>query len=548
MSAEKFGNYVLYELLGRGGMGEVHRAYDTVRKRTVALKRLPVSLARDEAFRKRFRTESEVAARLTEPHVLPVHDYGEIDGRLFLDMRYVQGPDLGSLLSRRGGLPPSQAVGIVEQVAAALDAAHADGLVHRDVKPSNVLVTMADADTPSFAYLTDFGVAQLGGADSSLSSTNATAGTFDYMAPERYTSRRADLLVDVYSLGCVLYEVLAGDKPFPATTLPEAMHAHLNQEPPRLAEVRPDVPAGLDDVIARAMAKDPAERYTSCGAVAVAARAALEQATDTPVPQGAVETVLPTPEPAAAAVATAPAVTKTPDDEPDDEPAPSLPPAAPTLVPARRRPRTPVLVGAGAFVAALAVGGAVLVGTGDAGAPAAAAPAAVVGAPAVSPAADTVVPAIADGAYTGRSSGNEVTVALAVKGGKVAAYLCDGKKIEAWLEGTVSGTTMELSNPKGAAVRVDVTETAALGSMTVGGRTLPFSAERSAPPAGLYSARTGTSRVGWIVLADGEQVGTRKDGEVVSPAPALDPAARTTTVDGQTVQATLVEPAPGAGW
>ncbi len=566
MSAEKFGDYVLYELLGRGGMGEVHRAYDTARKRTVALKRLPASLARDEAFRKRFRTESEVAARLTEPHVLPVHDYGEIDGRLYLDMRYVQGPDLASLLVRRGGLPATQAVGILEQVAAALDAAHADNLVHRDVKPSNVLVLMADADTPSFAYLTDFGVAQIGGADSGLSSTNTTAGTFDYLAPERYTSRRADPLVDVYSLGCVLFEMLAGDKPFPATTLPEAMRAHCTQDPPRLAESDPTVPAALDDVIATAMAKEPDDRYPSCGALAAAARAALDGAACSPAPQAGVVTHVPDATADAGPEATADTASEpTADGAPESTTAPVTEPAEPAAATgpdghpprptrpaepqtARRRPRTPMLVGVAAVFFALVVGGAALTGFGGSDVPAAA-PAAIAPTPSVaSPVADAVVSTVADGAYTGRSSGNEVTVALAVKGGKVAAYLCDGRKIEAWLEGTVIGTTIDLSTPKGAAVRVEVSDTAALGSMTVGGRTLPFSAERSAAPAGLYSARQGTSRIGWIVLADGEQVGIRKDGEAASPAPALDPASRTTTVDGVPLPAAPVEPAPGAGW
>lgn len=546
MAAEKFGDYVLYELLGRGGMGEVHRAYDTTRKRTVALKRLPTALAKDDAFRRRFRVESEVAARLTEPHVLPVHDYGEIDGRLFLDMRYVQGPDLGNFLGRRGALPPEEAVSVVEQVAAALDAAHVDDLVHRDVKPSNVLITLSDEDTPSFAYLTDFGVAQIGGADTGLSTTNATAGTLDYMAPERYLSRRADPLVDVYSLGCVLYEVLTGRKPFPAGSLPEAMHAHLNQLPPRPSERVPGLSPAMDEVVARGMAKNASERFGSCGELAAAARAALTDTAGQPAPRSGHEVPAlgeqPGGDPAADEAvpeAEAKRVVPTPRSGVTREgtvPDPSGPSG-------RRRGRTSLLVGATSVAAAIVVAVIAISGPeqvaspppiGTSSEPVAASPAAVATA--------------ADGMFAGRSSGNEVTVALAVRDGKVAAYLCDGKSIESWFEGTSTGTTVELSNPSGSTVRANLSDEAALGTMTVKGRTLPFSAQRAPAPAGLYSARPGSSRIGWIVLPDGEQVGIRKDGNRVSPAPALDAATRTTMVDGQAVVATPVEPVPGAGW
>lgn len=532
VSTEKFGDYVLDELLGRGGMGEVHRAYDTVRKRTVALKRLPFSLARDEAFRSRFRTESEVAARLSEPHVLPVHDYGEIDGRLYIDIRYVDGPDLGSLLSRRGPLSPDDAVDVLEQVAAALDAAHADGLVHRDVKPSNVLVTLtAEGDRPAFAYLTDFGVAQIGGADTGLSTTNATAGTVDYMAPERYTNRRTDRLVDAYSLGCVLYEMLTGDKPFPAGNLPEAMHAHLHQEPPRASEDRNDVPTALDAVIARAMAKTPVDRHPTCGALAVAAREALTA--PTPVAQADITTDVPPP-PAA------------------PEPV-TVPVAAPVVVPSpRRRPRRRLALSAAAVCALGALAVVPFVspsGTTNASAAPSTAPAPTTAAPtqgwAMAPAVAVPVP---DGAFTGRTSGNEVTVALATKAGKVAAYLCDGAHIEAWLQGTVSGTEVHLTNARGSVVDADLSANTALGTMTVDGRTLPFSAERSAPSAGLYQASSGSSRIGWIILTSGKQVGVRQDGAGSSPAPALDPATMSSVVDGHAVSASRVESSVGTDW
>ncbi|WP_312030082.1 serine/threonine-protein kinase [Actinomycetospora sp. TBRC 11914] len=540
MSTETFGDYELHELLGRGGMGEVHRAYDTVRKRTVALKRLPVSLARDEAFRRRFRTEAEVAARLTEPHVLPVHDYGEIDGRLYLDMRHVEGPDLGSLLAKHGPLGPDEAVDVVGQVAAALDAAHADELVHRDVKPSNVLITLDENERPAFAYLTDFGVAQIGGADTGLSTTNATAGTVDYMAPERYTSRRTDRMVDVYSLGCVLHEALTGDKPFPAASMPEAMHAHLYLEPPRASEGRDGVPTALDEVVAVAMAKDPADRYATCGALASAARAALQQG----VPQADVATAVP------ASAATEPVVPPAVTD-PMPSPAVPAPGGPPPPLTARRRPRRRLALAAGA-VAACALGAVAVVPFASAGTttttPPAAAPAPARPVQTQGWAATPAVAAtVADGAFTGRTSGNEVTVALATKGGHVAAYLCDGKKVEAWFQGTVSGTTVHLTSGDGSLVDADLSADSALGTMTVDGRTLPFSAERSAPPAGLYEASSGSAKIGWIVLANGKQVGILQDGATASPAPALDPATMSTVVDGRPVGAARVEPG-GAAW
>ena len=278
---ERFGPYVLQELIGHGGMGEVYRAFDTVRKRTVALKRLPANLASDAVFQARFRRESEVAARLNDEHVIPIHDFGEIGGRLFIDMRYVEARDLGTIVETGGPLAPARAVRIVSQVAAALDSAHDEGLVHRDVKPSNIL--LRDRRTDDFVYLIDFGIAR--GTDATnLTLAGATVGTMSYMAPERFLEpggggRR----VDVYALGCLLYETLTGHRPFPGEELPIQMYAHLNTPPPRPSLVRPDVPAALDEVVARAMAKSPAARYPSAGELAVAA----ESAVTTPAPQPA---------------------------------------------------------------------------------------------------------------------------------------------------------------------------------------------------------------------------------------------------------------------
>ncbi|MCR6481360.1 protein kinase [Amycolatopsis sp. OK19-0408] len=267
---EQFGPYKIEGLLGRGGMGEVHRAYDTVHDRVVALKLLSDPFVADEAFRARFRRESQIVARLREPHVIPIHAYGEIDDRLYLDMRLVEGRDLKELLAD-GPLEPARAAGIVEQVAGALDAAHADGLVHRDVKPSNVLVTSAD-----FVYLVDFGIARsMSGEGTSITGTGNVIGTLDYMAPERFGEAPITGLVDVYALACVLFECLTGRRPFLAEGAAAQMGAHLNAAPPAPSQERPGLPPALDAVVARGMAKDPAGRYPTAGAFAEAVRAAV---------------------------------------------------------------------------------------------------------------------------------------------------------------------------------------------------------------------------------------------------------------------------------
>ncbi|MGW4486007.1 protein kinase domain-containing protein [Amycolatopsis sp. NPDC004368] len=273
---EQFGPYRIEALLGRGGMGEVHRAYDTAHDRVVALKRLSDAYVADEAFRARFRRESQVVARLREPHVIPIHAYGEIDGRLYLDMRLVEGHDLKDSIAD-GPLTASRAAGLVTQVASALDAAHADGLVHRDVKPSNILVTDGD-----FVYLVDFGIARsMSGTVTSITGTGNVIGTLDYMAPERFGDKPLDGSVDVYALACVFYECLTGHRPFPVDGAVAQMAAHLNSPPPLLSAARRDLPRALDDAVSRGMAKDPADRYPTAGAFAEAVNAALA---DTPGP------------------------------------------------------------------------------------------------------------------------------------------------------------------------------------------------------------------------------------------------------------------------
>jgi serine/threonine protein kinase len=271
-----FGRYRLIELLGRGGMGEVWRAYDPTMDRVVALKVLPQNFAGDQVFKERFRREARVASGLDDPHVVPFHDFGEVDGQLYVTMRLIKGRDLQTILAE-GPLSPERAVRILEQVAQALHAAHKVGLVHRDIKPPNILL-----DDNDFAYLIDFGIAQAAGA-TGLTATGTTIGTWSYMAPERFQSGTADARADIYALTCVLYESLTGQLPFPGNTLEQVALAHIATPPPRPSEFGDSVPAALDEVIAKGMAKDPNQRYASTVELARAAR----DATTVPVHRAA---------------------------------------------------------------------------------------------------------------------------------------------------------------------------------------------------------------------------------------------------------------------
>jgi serine/threonine protein kinase len=279
-----FGPYRMGSLIARGGMGEVYRAHDTRHDREVAIKLLGSEFADDREYRERFRREAQAAARLREPHVVPIHAYGEIDGRLYLDMRLVEGKDLGEIIRERGQLAPADAVDVVGQIASALDAAHADGLVHRDVKPSNVIVT-----PDGFGYLVDFGIARLMRANPNLTATGEAVGTLHYMAPERFSTAPIDHRADVYSLACVLYQCLTGLLPFDPENPMAVMYAHVHHEPPRPGAHRPEL-ARFDPIIARGMAKDPAARFASAGELARAAREATSAPASTmrePVPMPA---------------------------------------------------------------------------------------------------------------------------------------------------------------------------------------------------------------------------------------------------------------------
>ncbi len=222
----------------------------------------------DEEFQRRFRREAHAAARLNSPHVIPIHNYGEIDGRLYVDMRLIEGRDLEAILAD-GPLGPERAVLIIGQVAKALHAAHQVGLLHRDIKPSNILL-----DSDDFAYLIDFGIARVAD-ETRMTKSGYTIGTFQYIAPERLDSATEDARADIYSLACVLYECLTGDPPFAGETMARLMHAHVSTPPPRPSTTHPDVPPTVDEVIATGMAKDPDQRYATTLELANAARDAV---------------------------------------------------------------------------------------------------------------------------------------------------------------------------------------------------------------------------------------------------------------------------------
>jgi protein kinase-like protein len=291
----RFGPYRVLGLLGSGGMGSVLRAHDDEHERDVALKVLHQQWAADEGYRERFRREARIAARLNEPHVVPIHRFGEIDGQLFLDMRLVEGEDLASLLRRAGRLAPARAVDVVGQVARALDAAHAGGLVHRDVKPSNVLLVArsdggdlaGSAPGEDFCYLADFGIARTSedAPGPALTGTGMAVGSTEYMAPERFGSTPLDARADVYSLACVLFEALTGRRLFPGADPVALMAAHMHQPPPPPSSLAPGIPPALDGVVLRGLAKDREQRWATAGAMAAAARAALADS-GVPVPSG----------------------------------------------------------------------------------------------------------------------------------------------------------------------------------------------------------------------------------------------------------------------
>ena len=273
-AGQRVAGYLLVEQVGAGGMAVVFRAWDEQLRREVALKVLVPGLAANEEFRRRFLRESRAAAAVDDPHIIPVYEAGESGGVLFIAMRYVSGGDVWGLLRRQGPLPAGRATAIISPVASALDAAHRAGLVHRDLKPGNMLVDVREG-RPDHVYLTDFGLSKGAMSSADLTGTGQIMGTPSYMAPEQIEGRTVDGRTDQYALACVAFELLAGEPPFLRDQDIAVLHAHLHQPPPLLSSRRPGLPVAADQVLARALAKAPADRFASCHEFADALRESL---------------------------------------------------------------------------------------------------------------------------------------------------------------------------------------------------------------------------------------------------------------------------------
>ena len=267
--------YRLEAVIGRGGMAVVYLAHDPRLDRRVALKILAPGLASDEGFRQRFIRESRAAAAVDHPHIIPVFEAGQADGILFIAMRYVESRDVRALLDQHGPLPVARVAGIITQVASALDAAHDRGLVHRDVKPGNMLLdaTAGPAGTEHL-YLSDFGLSKQALSSTGITATGQFLGTLDYVAPEQIEGHPVDGRADEYALACAAVEMLTGVPPFPREERLAVMWAQISEPPPVLTERRPDLPSAVNDVIATALAKSPADRYPRCSEFAAARRMA----------------------------------------------------------------------------------------------------------------------------------------------------------------------------------------------------------------------------------------------------------------------------------
>ena len=265
--------YRIEERIGRGGMGVVYRAQHLNLQRRAAIKIIAPDLAESEGFRERFTREARIAAALQHPNIVTVYDAGEVDGMLYLAMQFIQGEDLAAILRADGRLRPYRAIDVCRQVASALDAAHAMGLIHRDVKPANVLIEGRNA------FLTDFGLTKrIEGTHAQLTRAGDMVGTIHYVAPEQIEGRKVSARSDVYSLGCLLYHCLSGQVPFALETDVAVIYAHLSEQPPKLSELRPELPEGLDAIMAKALDKSPDRRFPSCGDMISAARAVIDAA------------------------------------------------------------------------------------------------------------------------------------------------------------------------------------------------------------------------------------------------------------------------------
>ncbi|HKR69934.1 MAG TPA: serine/threonine-protein kinase [Streptosporangiaceae bacterium] len=275
-AGSRIAGYQIQELIGRGGMAVVYRAADVRLDRLVALKVLAPELGSDSAFRQRFIRESRSGAAVDHPNVIPVFEAGEAEGVLFIAMRYVAGRDVRGLIDREGSLRPTRVVSIVTQIASALDAAHASGLVHRDVKPANMLLgAVASGSAPDHVYLSDFGLSKMSVAAVSLTGTGQFLGTLDYMAPEQVEGRPIDGRTDLYALACAAFEMLTGRPPFQREQDLAVMWAQVSTPPPSIRQFRPDLPAEVDRVMSKALAKAPDSRHATCMEFATALRAAF---------------------------------------------------------------------------------------------------------------------------------------------------------------------------------------------------------------------------------------------------------------------------------
>src|SRR4051812_14697310 len=284
---DEFAGYRVERRLGRGGMGILYLALEPGLERRVALKLIAPEAAADEVFAKRFAEESRIAASIEHPNVVPIYAAGEEDGVPFIAMRYVAGADLAKRLIREGRLEPAAAVELIAQIGNGLDAIHAAGLIHRDVKPANVLLA-GDAGT-EHAYITDFGVARNVATESGLTQTGRFVGTLDYVAPEQVSGDPIDARADVYALGCLLFKLLTGEVPFPREGEAARLYAHLHDPPPVPSLYVPEVSMALDDVVVRAMSKQPDDRSPSAGDLGRAAQAA-QRGERTTVPEHTVAT------------------------------------------------------------------------------------------------------------------------------------------------------------------------------------------------------------------------------------------------------------------
>src|SRR6476620_1102055 len=275
-----FAGYVVERLLGVGGMGSVYLARHPHLPKRDALKLLRPELCADPVFAARFHREAETVARLSHPHILPVHDRGSENGQLLISMPYVEGRDVDAAVNGYPqGMPAELAVHIVGQVGSALDYAHREQLLHRDVKPANILLAPApDVDDPEWVFLTDFGIAKSVDEVVSLTVTGAVIATFPYASPEQIEGKHLTHRSDIYSLGCVLYKLLTGSVPYPGDSVAAAMHGHFHLPPPRPTALIPGLPEGFDDVIATALAKAPDDRYQSSRALTTASQRALAEA------------------------------------------------------------------------------------------------------------------------------------------------------------------------------------------------------------------------------------------------------------------------------